>query len=168
MRLRWLLFIAIWPSISLAANLGCVQGTVRDIDGSPLAKVKVVIQGRNDRVINESSTNEDGTFQFAQVPFGQYRVVATAPRPADSRRSRGVSSGEVTNVELFVTVNLPEQVITLKRNSHTSRALGPVRRVCSRSRPPACRPRKRTPASAATGSPRPASPSSSPPPGLGM
>lgn len=109
-----LLFFISWPAVSIAANLGSVNGTVRDSDGTPIAKAKVTLLGRSDRQTDERVTGEDGTFAFEQIPFGQYRVVATSPDGRSDSRAVTVSSGEVTSVELFVAVALPEQVITLR------------------------------------------------------
>ena len=65
------------PLRALGANLGLIEGTVREYSGEPTAQGKVTLFARSDRKVDERTTDAQGHFAFVQVPFGQYQVQVT-------------------------------------------------------------------------------------------
>jgi outer membrane cobalamin receptor len=107
------LVLSLLPSVALGANLGIIDGTVREYSGAPIAAAKVELLARGDRPVDEHATDADGHFAFEQVPFGRYRVVATAPDGRAESQEIRVSAGEVVRTEVFIPVALPELVVAL-------------------------------------------------------
>ena len=66
------------PGPSDAIDSGRVEGLVTTIDGRPLREVSVSIRSvSNGSVLASGYTRVNGTFEFNNVPNGQYEVVAT-------------------------------------------------------------------------------------------
>lgn len=105
--------LSLLPSIALGANLGLIGGTVREYSGEPVAAAKVTLLARGDRRIDMRVTGADGLFEFAQVPFGQYRLVVSTPDGRTESQEVRVSAGEVVRTEVFVPVALGEVVVTI-------------------------------------------------------
>jgi hypothetical protein len=100
------------PCASFAANLGIVDGTVRDY-GGPAAGVRVTLL-RGDRRVDEHLTDQSGHFEFEQVPFGSYTVIANKDGRTQQQEIR-VASGEVVQVEIALAAAGEEMVVTASR-----------------------------------------------------
>ncbi len=106
-----LLFLA--PSVALGANLGFIEGSVREYSGEPIVAAKVKLLARGDRQVDEHTTDAQGHFEFEQVPFGQYRLLATAPDGRSESQAIRVAGGEVVHAEVFVPVEMGEIVVAV-------------------------------------------------------
>jgi hypothetical protein len=94
-----------------AANLGLIDGAVRDFEGQSRAGIKVELLRRKGGKLDEHLTDQLGRFGFEQVPFGVYQVVATAPDGRREQQEVRVASGEVVTLELFLPIPGQEVVI---------------------------------------------------------
>jgi hypothetical protein len=116
------------PFAASAANLGIIDGTVRDYSGpTPGAHVTLLRQGHR---VDEHVADAAGHFEFEQVPFGLYELRATnkdgqSPYEQEVR----VASGELVQVELVLPIAGEELVVTAK----TRRAPAPSRTPSSTS-----------------------------------
>src|SRR5229473_1630696 len=106
------LFLAVSFSAS-AANLGIIDGTVRDYSG-PAAGVHVVLS-RDGRPVDDHVTGADGHFEFEQVPFGVYQLEATSKEGRSQKQEVRVASGEVVAVEIVLPAAGEELVVTAQR-----------------------------------------------------
>jgi len=107
--------LALFPGIALGANLGLIEGTVREYSGEPVAAAKVMLLARDDRPVDEHTTDAQGHFEFEQVPFGQYRVLATSPDGRSESQTIRVAGGEVVRAEVFLPVEMSEIVVALPK-----------------------------------------------------
>jgi len=99
------------PEVALAVNLGFIQGTVRETSGEPVAAVPVKLLGRGDRLVDQHTTDEKGRFEFEQVPFGQYRVVAAKPNGPETSVSVRVAAGELVSVNVVFPPAFGEELV---------------------------------------------------------
>jgi outer membrane cobalamin receptor len=110
-RTKWaVVLLCLAPGLALGANLGTIAGTVREYSGAPVASAKVKL-ARGEQVVAERTTGPDGRFEFLQVPFGQYRLLAAAPDGRTESQDVRLSAGEVVEAEVFVPAALGEVVV---------------------------------------------------------
>src|SRR6516164_6023132 len=83
-----------------AAISGFVRGTVT-INGKPAPGATVVLEGEGSRFTTTSDVK--GEYVFAQVPFGSYRLTASAKGAQTIVVSVNVASGQVARVNLALS-----------------------------------------------------------------
>ena len=112
---RFLCALVLFLSLGArAANLGLIDGSVRDFEGQPLAGVRIVLSHEGRRV-DAHVADAAGHFEFEQIHFGAYTVEAVAPDGRRDLRLVQVTSGEVTLVELFLPIAGQEVVIEVPK-----------------------------------------------------
>jgi hypothetical protein len=62
-----------------------LSGTVRNGDGRPVPDARIVIQDGDARVVATTHTDDDGQYIVADLPEGEYTVVASGYPPSASR-----------------------------------------------------------------------------------
>jgi hypothetical protein len=112
MRLRWYaVCLAIASCLSLPSLLsaqgttGRVVGRVADPSGAILAGVKVTLVNEATNVSRDSKTNENGDYDFLEVPVGSYRLEFDLTGFKKNVR-RGVS----LDINQVITLNMTMQV----------------------------------------------------------
>jgi outer membrane cobalamin receptor len=98
------------PGLPLAANLGFIEGTVGEATGTPVGAAQVKLMARDGRAVDEQTTDEKGHFEFKQVPFGRYQVVATKPDGTEVTESVSVAASEVRSVDLHFAPSFGEEI----------------------------------------------------------
>lgn len=88
-----------------AATTGLIRGTVT-IDGKPAGGASVILEGEGSRFT--ATTDAKGEYVFAQVPFGQYRVIARATGAHEIQVLVTVSSDEVATVDVPLSTQLKQ------------------------------------------------------------
>src|SRR3981081_3375484 len=99
------------PGALFAANLGIVDGSVRDYEGKPVTPAHGGLLTRDARLVDHPAGDAQGHFESEQFPFGSYRIKATLPDGRSEQQDIRVASGDVTQVELFVA--LEGQMVTI-------------------------------------------------------
>jgi iron complex outermembrane receptor protein len=107
--------------ISAAETRSAIRGSVHDSTGAPLADVSVGLTGPADRV---ASTGADGSFEFDNLPAGDYQIVATLSGFAPVTRTLRVVRGDTTIVAFTLSVQFLEQVrvTATKTGEHDAQA----------------------------------------------
>jgi outer membrane receptor protein involved in Fe transport len=90
---------------AVAATSGLVRGKIT-IDGKPAANVTVTLQGEGS--LFKRTTDSQGDYVFSQVPFGSYRLIASAPGVHELQVIVNVSSGAVVTVNVPLSTQLKE------------------------------------------------------------
>jgi len=115
LKLIAVLFVFITMSLSVAAQTGDVQGTVyQQSTGKPLAGADVRIT-ETDQI---QKTDENGVFQFTELPEGRYTFVVTHPaETAPIQVAAEISSGDMTEIKIYLgdAVQLETIVVEGKR-----------------------------------------------------
>lgn len=93
-----------------ADPLGVVRGTVT-VDGKPAAGASVVLEGEGSRFA--TTTDPQGAYVFATVPFGSYRVIASAKGAHDLEVLVSVASDSVVTVNVPLSTSLKQIANTL-------------------------------------------------------
>ena len=117
MQLRFVIVMLVFTTmpLSVIAQTGDVQGTVyQRSTGKPLAGADVRITETN----QHQKTDENGVFQFTELPEGTYTFMVTHPvATVPTRVSVGISSGDTTEVKIYLgaTFTLETVVVEGKR-----------------------------------------------------
>ncbi len=90
--------LAFLPPPAVATTGGIVRGVVT-LEGKPIAGAHVTLAGEGSRF--SKTTDSEGAYVFTDVPFGSYRITASASGVPDLSIDINVSSGTVS------TVNVP-------------------------------------------------------------
>lgn len=88
-----------------AATTGLVRGTIT-VDGKPASTASVTLEGEGSRFA--TTTNASGAYVFAQVPFGEYRIVARATGAHEIQVFVTVSSDTVATVDIPLSTHLKQ------------------------------------------------------------
>lgn len=94
-------FILVAPA--LGSTTGLVRGTIT-VDGKPAAGATVVLLGEGARLT--TTTNANGEYVFAQVPFGTYHVIAQAKGTHELQTIVTVASDQVATVNIDLSTHL--------------------------------------------------------------
>ena len=117
MKLRFVLIMLVFitMSLSVSAQTGDIQGTVyQRSTEKPLAGADVRITEAN----QHQKTDENGIFQFTELPEGTYTVVVTHPlETTPTSISVAISSGDTTEIKIYLgdAVRLETIVVEGKR-----------------------------------------------------
>ncbi len=104
-----------------------VRGTVRDELLAPVAGAEVQLVDRRGKLLRKTTTDGQGQFSFASVPFGDYEIRAKGEGRAETRQRVQASSSAATEVELFsVAQNTVEVIVEEREVVPPSRAVGTV------------------------------------------
>src|SRR6202795_4518161 len=66
------------PSRAQLGNSGSIEGVVKDATGGVIAGAKVEISNPVTGFRRETTTGNDGSFRFTNVPFNPYHLVTAA------------------------------------------------------------------------------------------
>src|SRR5215470_6629101 len=99
-RILWAILacFALLAPIAIAQTTGEVFGVVRDKDGSPLPGATVTISGPQMPTGQSVTTQRDGTFRFAALPPGGYKLRAELPGMGNFNQDVVVNLGKTTEV----------------------------------------------------------------------
>ena len=115
MKQQFLLFWLMTATLPVFAQTGDIQGTVyQRSTGRPLTGADVRITETE----QTEKTDENGTFQFTELPEGTYTFVVTHPtETAPTAISVSISSGDTTEVKIYLgeAVKLETIVVEGKR-----------------------------------------------------
>src|SRR5262245_9225878 len=89
---RWIpavpfcLWIAACASANAPSQVGVVRGIAGDRSGNALPGIVVSLRASDGKVLQSVTTGADGTYQFPDVPVGQYQIFSefggyTTPQP---------------------------------------------------------------------------------------
>ena len=84
---------------ALPATTGTISGVVNDVGGTPVAGAQVVLSSVGGQ--RKTVADQDGSFQFAGVPAGAFRVTAAAEGLAPATVTGKLAAGEVRVVPAF-------------------------------------------------------------------
>jgi hypothetical protein len=117
------LFLAALSAVqSSAATIGIVRGAIT-VDGKPAANATVTLEGEGSKFTTK--TDASGNYSFATIPYGNYRLTASAPGAHELQTFVTVISDNVTNANLALTTNLKEIAHTTV-TAHAGAAGNPV------------------------------------------
>ena len=115
MRQQFLLFWLMTATLPVFAQTGDIQGTVyQRSTGKPLIEADVRITETE----QTQKTDENGTFQFTELPEGTYTFVVTHPtETAPTAVSIEISSGDTTEIKVYLgeAVKLETIIVEGKR-----------------------------------------------------
>ena len=58
---------------------GSIKGTVKDDKGEPLKEVLLTLKDSDGKVVDTAKTDDNGAYEFSNVPVGEYTVTETDP-----------------------------------------------------------------------------------------
>ena len=109
-----LLALILATAAPAAARASQLAGSVLDAAGAPLAGVTITVRGTIDRTVQ---TDSDGRFEFAEIPEGEYDLVAVLPGFAPGRRQVRLQRGETVRVALTLSVASAEYTLVTAARS---------------------------------------------------
>ncbi|HXM19827.1 MAG TPA: carboxypeptidase regulatory-like domain-containing protein [Terriglobales bacterium] len=103
-RLILLTFVLLLPSLLLAQSFrGSIRGKVVDPSGSLIAGAKVTAKNSATSQLREASTGEDGAYVLAELPAGEYVVVAESTGLSPVAQNVIVNIGSDTTADFDLT-----------------------------------------------------------------
>ena len=114
-----LLFLSLGVAGSAAAEVGRIEGTIKDASGALLPGATVTAAGP---VTRSERSDAHGAFRIAGLPAGTYTVSAVRPGFAEARRDGVKVEGEATPpVDLVLSLAVEETVVvTASRNTEST------------------------------------------------
>jgi hypothetical protein len=104
-----------------------IQGSVRDENLAPISAATVGLYDRRGQLIRQTTTTPEGSFSFAEIPFGDYEVRAKATDRTESKQRIQASSAATTVVELFcVSAGAVAVILEEREVAQPSRAVGSI------------------------------------------
>ncbi len=104
-----MIFVAIFPAVTVETvlaqslgNYGNLRGMVLDASGASVPDATVLLENPLTGVRRTTSSDSQGAFQVAAIPFGNYRLTASAPGFQESLRSISITSP--VPVELHISL----------------------------------------------------------------
>lgn len=102
-----------------ALQAGSLKGQVTDQNGAVVAGAKVTVRGPVG-LVKTTTTDESGSYSFPGLPSGDYAIEASAPSLGLQAPVKITLRSGIQNLNLHLSVLLPEQNITVQENSRTA------------------------------------------------
>jgi hypothetical protein len=103
-------------SASLWAQNATLRGVVTDQSAAVIPKATVTINGP-DGVAQTSSTADDGSYVFSNLPLGNYTIKATAPQLTLPQPQRITLRSGVQTLNLQLRVTATQEQVTVQETS---------------------------------------------------
>jgi hypothetical protein len=110
------LLLAAGPANAQLGNAGSIEGVVKDTSGGVVVGAKVEISFPVTGYQRETTTGNDGTFRFSNVPFNPYHLVVTAPGFASSTQDVDVRSSVPNSIQIALKLGTAATSITVEAN----------------------------------------------------
>src|SRR5687768_15591625 len=120
------LALAVWPSTATAQRItGAIRGTVTDSTQAVVVGSKVTVVGEDTGLTRSTTTNSEGSYLFAELPVGSYRVeVAAAGFRAAVRTKVPLSVAETRAVDFELATGELAETVTVESNALQVQTLG--------------------------------------------
>ncbi|HSY51696.1 MAG TPA: TonB-dependent receptor [Thermoanaerobaculia bacterium] len=99
-----ILVLLLFASSASATIFGTVRGTVRDVQGHPVAGAAVTLRSQTTQWTRGVKADANGVFSFAAVPLGSYALQVRSAGLASTTRSLVLNSGAVLDVPIELPV----------------------------------------------------------------
>jgi len=109
-------FLCAMPSWAQLGNAGSIEGTVKDQSGASLPGAKVEITNPVTGFYRQTTTDTDGAFHLANVPFNPYHMVVTANGFNSYTQDVDVRSTVPFNVQVSLKVGGSVQTVIVEAN----------------------------------------------------
>jgi len=113
MKLVWHLLAACLLSIPAIAQTATLRGQVTDESVAVVPGAKVVLSGAG-RLSKTTTSGNDGSYSFADLPLGSYTVHATAPSLALRQAARVDLKSSTQTLNLLLNVSAEKQEVTVE------------------------------------------------------
>jgi hypothetical protein len=108
------LFFAAGPANAQLGNSGSIEGVVKDPSGGVIASATVEISNPVSRFTRQTTTGNDGSFRFTNVPFNPYHLAVTAAGFASYAQDVDVRSTVLTTVQISLNLGTDVQTVTVE------------------------------------------------------
>ena len=112
-----LLFFLVHPAAAQMGNAGSIDGVVKDASSGVIAGAKVEIRFAVTGYQRETTTGNDGSFHFANVPFNPYHLVVTATGFKSYTQDVDVRSTVPNNLAIILKVGTEVTSVTVEANA---------------------------------------------------
>jgi hypothetical protein len=110
------LWIGAIPACAQLGNSGSIEGVVKDSTGGVIAGAKVEISNPVTGFRRETTTGNDGSFRFTNVPFNPYHLVATATGFNTFTQDVDVRSTVATSLQIGLKLGTDVQTVRVEAN----------------------------------------------------
>src|SRR5580700_9507939 len=100
-----LVFTAAISLYAQSGNSGTVRGTVLDPSGASIKGATATLQNPVSHYVKTATTDEQGKFQFDNIPFNNYHLAVTAPSFQPSEQDLNVRTPIPVDVPVALQVS---------------------------------------------------------------
>ena len=108
------LLISVTPGYAQLGNSGTIEGVVKDPTGGAIPNAAVEITNPVSGFTRTATTDSEGSFRFANVPFNPYHLTATAAGFAAYTQDVDVRSTVPTTVQISLKLGTAQTSITVE------------------------------------------------------
>ncbi len=108
------LLISVAPDYAQLGNSGTIEGVVKDPTGGAIPNAAVEITNPVSGFTRTATTDSEGSFRFANVPFNPYHLTATAAGFAAYTQDVDVRSTVPTTVQISLKLGTAQTSITVE------------------------------------------------------
>ena len=114
------ILLLIFASLAGAVVLSALRGIVHDPDHRPVANAEITVKSTNSDFAQTLTTRQDGSFETATLPIGEYRVTVTKDGFESAAQEVIVSSREAPVMHFQLAIGKSSQVVNVEDKSLTA------------------------------------------------
>ncbi len=114
--LGFVLLLAARPAKAQIGNSGSIEGVVKDSSGGVVPGATVEISNPVSQFSRQTTTGNDGSFRFTNVPFNPYHLVVTATGFGSATQDVDVRSTVPVNIPIALKVGSTATTVTVEAN----------------------------------------------------
>lgn len=112
-----LMLTPLFAHAAQSGNAAGIHGTVTDPTGAVIPNATVHLSNTISGLDRTTTTDATGNFDFANVPFNNYKLAVSAPGFAAKTQQLGIQSVVGTNLQIVLQISAASQTVTVESSA---------------------------------------------------